>query len=274
MAPATTSDDGSYQAAPGPSSAFQVGDKVFLKLQPYVQTSVARRANHKLSFKYYGPYVVLAKVRAVAYKLQLPVDSRIHPVFHVSQLKSARLPLSQVHSSLPAGTDLLQVPLSVQEIRCAKQANGMVKQGLIQWSNSAAADTTWENLHDLHRRFPEALAWVPDKILEYRSTEDKDGNSRQQALVVWNYGAPATATWEDVEALRRRSPSAPAWGQAGTQGGGNVSDTVASPPTPLVQRRSHREGRPNPSYIGPAWAGPGPVTRAGRRSSLQETGSV
>lgn len=34
---------------------FSVGDLVYVKLQPYVQTSVATRANHKLSFKYFGP---------------------------------------------------------------------------------------------------------------------------------------------------------------------------------------------------------------------------
>ncbi|EMS46801.1 UDP-glycosyltransferase 87A2 [Triticum urartu] len=64
-----------------------VGDQVFLKLQPYIQTSVAPRANHKLAYKYYGPFPIVAKINEVAYKLQLPPQATIHPVFHVSLLR-------------------------------------------------------------------------------------------------------------------------------------------------------------------------------------------
>lgn len=35
---------------------FAVGDEVYLKLQPYVQTSVAHRSNLKLGCKYFDPY--------------------------------------------------------------------------------------------------------------------------------------------------------------------------------------------------------------------------
>lgn len=63
---------------------FEAGDLVYMKLQPYVQSSVAARSNKKLSFRFYGPYKVLQRVGSVVYRLELPPESKIHPVLHVS----------------------------------------------------------------------------------------------------------------------------------------------------------------------------------------------
>ena len=76
--------------------SFSVGDWVYMKLQPFVQQSVVTRTNRKLSFRFYGPFQVLAKVGTVAYRLALPDSSLIHPVVHVSQLKKALAPVERV----------------------------------------------------------------------------------------------------------------------------------------------------------------------------------
>lgn len=66
---------------------FDVGDRVFLKVRPYRQTSIASQTHHKLSAKFYGPFEIEQRVGPSAYRLKLPISSRIHPVFHVSQLR-------------------------------------------------------------------------------------------------------------------------------------------------------------------------------------------
>jgi hypothetical protein len=139
--------------------SFEVGDLVFLKLQPYVQSSVAPRAHHKLLFKYYGPYNVLERVGEVAYRLDLPLTSRIHPVIHVSQLKKAIGAKVQVQDQLPSPLDILLVPSRLLQRRLRQQGPVSVSQVLVQWSGQPETLATWEDHDDLKRRFPRAPVW-------------------------------------------------------------------------------------------------------------------
>lgn len=66
---------------------FEVGEYVFLRLQPYRQQSLARLRYAKLSPSFFGPYKILRSVGPMAYELELPSDSKIHPIFHVSLLR-------------------------------------------------------------------------------------------------------------------------------------------------------------------------------------------
>ena len=50
---------------------FAVGEKVYVKIRPYRQQSLARRMNEKLSARFYGPFEVVARIGEVAYRLKL-----------------------------------------------------------------------------------------------------------------------------------------------------------------------------------------------------------
>nr|GEZ40172.1 hypothetical protein [Tanacetum cinerariifolium] len=106
---------------------FDCGDWVFLKLQPYRQVSLRKAKQNKFSPKFFGPFKVIQKIRELAYKLELPNDSQIHNVFHVSQLKKYRHPSpNQVCRNLPpcdiSGVFLME-PISILDIRMAKKRN-------------------------------------------------------------------------------------------------------------------------------------------------------
>lgn len=66
---------------------FQPKDLVLIKLQPYQQATVHKRVSQKLAPRFFGPFTIIKRIREVAYLLDLPSSSRIHPIFHVSLLR-------------------------------------------------------------------------------------------------------------------------------------------------------------------------------------------
>ncbi|MCI07262.1 transposon Tf2-1 polyprotein, partial [Trifolium medium] len=128
--------------------SLQVGDEVLVKLQPYRQHSAALRKNQKLSMKYFGPFKVLAKIGTVAYKLELPSTARIHPIFHVSQLKLFK---GNTHEPY------MPLPLTVSEM-------GPIIQPLKE--NSVQEEATWEDVEDMKASYPDFIiqANLEDKV--------------------------------------------------------------------------------------------------------------
>jgi hypothetical protein len=141
---------------------FQIGEQVLLKLQPYAQQSVINRPYPKLAYKFYGPFTVLDKIGKAAYKLALPDESQVHPVFHVSQLKPFTANYTPVFSELPTAIDLSAHDLAPELLldrRLVKKGSRAIPQVLVKWTGVPDTSATWEDLYVLQKRFPDAIAW-------------------------------------------------------------------------------------------------------------------
>ncbi|KAJ8766072.1 hypothetical protein K2173_020588 [Erythroxylum novogranatense] len=113
-----------------------MGDKVLLRLQPHP--------------RFYGPFTILERVGSMAYKLDLPPDSKIHPVFHVSKLKRYHVgPLTTfpVLPSIPPDAPIY--PLAILDHR----VKGGIPEVLVHWSNSSPADASWEKVQGIFDKF-------------------------------------------------------------------------------------------------------------------------
>ena len=132
-----------------------IGDYVYVKLQPYRQQSVVLRPNQKLAPKYFGPYKILDKCGEVAYRLDLPQPTQVHPVFHVSQLKVliGNVPNS-THLPSVLQDAFVKEPERVLERKMVNRQGKAVTKVLVKWANEAVEEATWEFLFDLQQKFP------------------------------------------------------------------------------------------------------------------------
>ena len=105
----------------------------------------------------------------MAYRLQLPADSAIHPVFHISQLKAFHQDHTPVYSTLPAVTDLeatAAVPERILKCRLVKKGNNTVPQVLLTWTGFPASSATWED-YNVGQAEPSAVRGSEEKTYSY-----------------------------------------------------------------------------------------------------------
>jgi hypothetical protein len=137
--------------------SFEVGDLVFLRLQPYRQSSLKRTEENKLKPKFYGLYIVIRRIGEVAYELDLPEGRKIHNVFHVSCLKKAvgkQVSILEEFSLLDEEGQLELLPDKVLEQREHRLRSRVIRECLVRWRGLPVEDATWEGEHILqHPRF-------------------------------------------------------------------------------------------------------------------------
>lgn len=150
---------------------FEVGDFVYLKLQPYQQVSGFRHSL-KLSARFYGPYEILEKIGPVVYRLCLLDGAQIHNIFHVSLLRKHLDTRPELLPNFPPVThdsSPLPTPSKILEKRVVqKVCYHLYTEILVQWHGTESSDATWENYRRFSRLYLEFVL------------EDKDNFGRME----------------------------------------------------------------------------------------------
>jgi hypothetical protein len=121
---------------------FEVGDLVYLRLQPYRQASIKKNGIEKLKPRFYGPYMVKRKVGE-----ELRQESKIHNVFHVSCLKKTLGQHVVANEELPPVDEghLILIPEEILEVRAKQLRNRDIKEYFVKSNKLPIEDATWES---------------------------------------------------------------------------------------------------------------------------------
>ncbi|GJW15816.1 putative reverse transcriptase domain-containing protein [Tanacetum coccineum] len=137
---------------------FQVGDKVMLKVSPW-KGVVHFGKRGKLNPRYVGPFKVLKKVGAVAYKLELPQElSRVHNTFHVSNLKKCYSddPLVVPLEGLQVDDKLhfVEEPVEIMDREVKQLRRSRVPIVKVRWNSRRGPEFTWEREDQFRKKYP------------------------------------------------------------------------------------------------------------------------
>jgi Chromo (CHRromatin Organisation MOdifier) domain len=119
---------------------FKVGDKVWLEAKDITTD----RLTKKLDDRRLGPYEILEKVGASAYKLKLPETDKSHPVYNEALLTPYDEPPAHRREERP-GPQIVQgqEEYEVEEI-LKHRKRGRGYQYLVKWKNYPTGERTWE----------------------------------------------------------------------------------------------------------------------------------
>ena len=114
---------------------------------------MAKKLNEKLNPRFYGPYRISKVIGKVAYHLNLPLESNVHPVFHVSLLKKAIALAMKPQPLPPMLTDELELRVEPQVVKVVKNHPAGTTEVLIQWKDLPDFEATWELVDFMKQQF-------------------------------------------------------------------------------------------------------------------------
>lgn len=161
---AAQSGQKSYAKAKRKEVEFQISDFVFLRVSP-MRGVKHFGAKGKLSPRFIGPFAVLERVGAVAYRIAMPPSlSLVHDVFHVSMLRKYVSHPTHVlsYECLELDQDLSyeERPVQILDKRDKVLRNKTIPLVKVLWRNSKSEEATWELELDMREKYPELFAKI------------------------------------------------------------------------------------------------------------------
>ena len=138
---------------------YKVGDELLLNTKNIRESSTLKGVTAKLMPRWAGPYTVTECIGKVAYRLALPAQMAMHPVFHVSLLQPYRKG-GRVQPPKPFFV-CGELAYNIEKIVAHKQkrcGGRLMTSFLVRWEGYGAEQDSWE---------PEASMLDPVHVQEY-----------------------------------------------------------------------------------------------------------
>ena len=113
----------------------------------------------KLSPRYIGPYEIIERIGAVAYRLKLPIELvRIHDVFHVSMLRKYIPDSSHILRDQPIelkeNLTYEERPVQILDRKEQVLRNKRIPLVKVLWMNHGVEEATWEREDQIQTQYP------------------------------------------------------------------------------------------------------------------------
>jgi hypothetical protein len=125
---------------------FGVGYAVLLSTKYFIPEALRER-KRKLAANFAGPHEIIEVISPVAYRLQLPIGTKAHDVFHASMLKQYQGDVNTERATLPSLPVVMQdgeEEFEVESIISHRHQRGK-SQHLVKWLSWPLSESTWDD---------------------------------------------------------------------------------------------------------------------------------